>query len=154
MDLEMVRFIQIVFLPFYIDLISLFGLYDNTIHIFASVNTWSRRLQFLSGREILWRIWGGACSIQRTCSSTSTCRCPVWLGSSVFLVEAVDSYGDPLYFLMAGPTSFAPIIEMAMTIVEQSGGQYHILLIIADGQVNSQQYFSFCTISMAFTPKA
>lgn len=36
---------------------------------------------------------------------------------------------------VAGPTSFAPIIEMAMTIVEQSGGQYHVLLIIADGQV-------------------
>ncbi|KAJ3687494.1 hypothetical protein LUZ61_016658 [Rhynchospora tenuis] len=36
---------------------------------------------------------------------------------------------------LAGPTSFAPIIEMAMTIVEKSGGQYHVLLIIADGQV-------------------
>ncbi|XP_044493871.1 E3 ubiquitin-protein ligase RGLG5-like [Mangifera indica] len=36
---------------------------------------------------------------------------------------------------LAGPTSFAPIIHMAMTIVEQSGGQYHVLLIIADGQV-------------------
>lgn len=36
---------------------------------------------------------------------------------------------------MAGPTSFAPIIDMAMTIVEKSGGQYHVLLIIADGQV-------------------
>lgn len=36
---------------------------------------------------------------------------------------------------MAGPTSFAPIIEMAITIVEQSGGQYHVLVIIADGQV-------------------
>lgn len=34
-----------------------------------------------------------------------------------------------------GPTSFAPIIEMAITIVEQSAGQYHVLLIIADGQV-------------------
>uniref|UniRef100_A0A6N2K3T3 RING-type domain-containing protein n=1 Tax=Salix viminalis TaxID=40686 RepID=A0A6N2K3T3_SALVM len=30
---------------------------------------------------------------------------------------------------------FAPVIEMAMTIVEKSGGQYHVLLIIADGQV-------------------
>lgn len=39
-------------------------------------------------------------------------------------------------FHLTGPTSFAPIIEMAMTIVEQSGGQYHVLLIIADGQVN------------------
>ncbi|KAM7251938.1 hypothetical protein ACFE04_023821 [Oxalis oulophora] len=36
---------------------------------------------------------------------------------------------------LAGPTSFAPIIDMAMTIVAQSGGQYHVLLIIADGQV-------------------
>ncbi|XP_076885817.1 E3 ubiquitin-protein ligase RGLG2-like [Bidens hawaiensis] len=37
--------------------------------------------------------------------------------------------------VLAGPTSFAPVIEMAITIVEQSGGQYHVLLIIADGQV-------------------
>ncbi|XP_038704854.1 E3 ubiquitin-protein ligase RGLG2-like isoform X2 [Tripterygium wilfordii] len=36
---------------------------------------------------------------------------------------------------LAGPTSFAPAIERAITIVEQSGGQYHVLLIIADGQV-------------------
>lgn len=36
---------------------------------------------------------------------------------------------------LAGPTSFAPIIEMAITIVEQSRGQYHVLVIIADGQV-------------------
>ncbi|THG02749.1 hypothetical protein TEA_009308 [Camellia sinensis var. sinensis] len=35
----------------------------------------------------------------------------------------------------AVPTSFGPIIEMAMTIVEKSGGQYHVLLIITDGQV-------------------
>ncbi|TVU46754.1 hypothetical protein EJB05_06311, partial [Eragrostis curvula] len=35
------------------------------------------------------------------------------------------------------PTSFAPIIEMAMSIVKNSGGQYHILLIIADGEVTS-----------------
>ncbi|KAK4798213.1 hypothetical protein SAY86_030539 [Trapa natans] len=40
---------------------------------------------------------------------------------------------------LAGPTSFAPIIEMAMTIVEQSGGQYHVLLIIADGQVTRSE---------------
>lgn len=37
--------------------------------------------------------------------------------------------------ITTGPTSFAPVIEMAMTLVEQSGGQYHVLLIIADGQV-------------------
>lgn len=36
---------------------------------------------------------------------------------------------------LSGPTSFAPVIEMAMDIVEESGGQYHVLLIIADGQV-------------------
>lgn len=36
---------------------------------------------------------------------------------------------------LAGPTSFAPIVEMAITVVEQSNGQYHVLVIIADGQV-------------------
>ncbi|GJM92132.1 hypothetical protein PR202_ga08566 [Eleusine coracana subsp. coracana] len=41
----------------------------------------------------------------------------------------------PCFGFGDGPTSFEPIIEMAMTIVEQSGGQYHVLLIIADGQV-------------------
>uniref|UniRef100_C6JRM2 Copine C-terminal domain-containing protein n=1 Tax=Sorghum bicolor TaxID=4558 RepID=C6JRM2_SORBI len=41
----------------------------------------------------------------------------------------------PCFGFGDGPTSFAPIIEMATTIVEQSGGQYHVLVIIADGQV-------------------
>ncbi|KAK1601089.1 hypothetical protein QYE76_008368 [Lolium multiflorum] len=36
---------------------------------------------------------------------------------------------------LAGPTSFAPMIETAIGIVDSSGGQYHVLLIIADGQV-------------------
>eukprot|EP00897_Mesotaenium_endlicherianum_P008551 jgi/Mesen1/7724/ME000407S06941 len=36
---------------------------------------------------------------------------------------------------LAGPTSFAPVIEQGVRAVEQSGGQYHVLLIIADGQV-------------------
>ncbi|QCD84648.1 E3 ubiquitin-protein ligase RGLG5-like isoform X2 [Vigna unguiculata] len=50
--------------------------------------------------------------------------------------EVLSRYRDIVPGLrLAGPTSFAPIIEMAMTIVEQSGGQYHVLLIIADGQV-------------------
>ncbi|KAI8017230.1 E3 ubiquitin-protein ligase RGLG2 [Camellia lanceoleosa] len=38
------------------------------------------------------------------------------------------------------PTSFGPIIEMAMTIVEKSGGQYHVLLIIANGQVKESKF--------------
>ncbi|KAG0475913.1 hypothetical protein HPP92_012754 [Vanilla planifolia] len=50
--------------------------------------------------------------------------------------EALSRYREIVSQLrLAGPTSFAPIIEMAMSIVEQSGGQYHVLLIIADGQV-------------------
>ncbi|XP_024318327.1 E3 ubiquitin-protein ligase RGLG2 isoform X2 [Brachypodium distachyon] len=36
---------------------------------------------------------------------------------------------------LAGPTSFAPMIETAIGIVDSTGGQYHVLLIIADGQV-------------------
>jgi E3 ubiquitin-protein ligase RGLG len=36
---------------------------------------------------------------------------------------------------LSGPTSFAPIIETAIEIVNNSVGQYHVLMIIADGQV-------------------
>lgn len=36
---------------------------------------------------------------------------------------------------LAGPTSFAPAIKRACQIVNDSGGQFHILLLIADGQV-------------------
>ncbi|PPD83680.1 hypothetical protein GOBAR_DD19405 [Gossypium barbadense] len=34
-----------------------------------------------------------------------------------------------------GPTSYAPVIDAAIDIVESSGGQFHVLVIIADGQV-------------------
>uniref|UniRef100_A0A5B6ZCT3 Putative E3 ubiquitin-protein ligase RGLG1 n=1 Tax=Davidia involucrata TaxID=16924 RepID=A0A5B6ZCT3_DAVIN len=39
------------------------------------------------------------------------------------------------YLKLSGPTSFAPIIDAAIDIVEKSNGQYHVLVIIADGQV-------------------
>ena len=48
--------------------------------------------------------------------------------------------------LISGPTSFAPVIEMAMTIVEKSGGQYHVLVIIADGQVINSILDQFCLV--------
>ncbi|MBA0710219.1 hypothetical protein Golax_025207, partial [Gossypium laxum] len=34
-----------------------------------------------------------------------------------------------------GPTSYAPVIDAAIDVVESSGGQFHVLVIIADGQV-------------------
>nr|DAD23819.1 TPA_asm: hypothetical protein HUJ06_025282 [Nelumbo nucifera] len=50
--------------------------------------------------------------------------------------EALGRYREIVPQLsLSGPTSFAPIIEAAIDIVEKSGGQYHVLLIIADGQV-------------------
>ncbi|GMP33947.1 hypothetical protein CsSME_00007040 [Camellia sinensis var. sinensis] len=43
---------------------------------------------------------------------------------------------------LSGQTSFAPIIEMALTIVEQSDRQYYVLLIIADGPVTGDARLS------------
>ncbi|KAK4484973.1 hypothetical protein RD792_007579, partial [Penstemon davidsonii] len=50
--------------------------------------------------------------------------------------EALSRYREIVpYVRLSGPTSYAPIIETAIGIVDESGGQYHVLLIIADGQV-------------------
>ncbi|OEL30505.1 E3 ubiquitin-protein ligase RGLG2 [Dichanthelium oligosanthes] len=50
--------------------------------------------------------------------------------------EALERYREIVPTLrLAGPTSFAPMIETAVGIVDSTGGQYHVLLIIADGQV-------------------
>jgi hypothetical protein len=37
--------------------------------------------------------------------------------------------------LFVGPTSYAPVIEAAIDIVEKTHGQFHVLVIVADGQV-------------------
>ncbi|XP_075494872.1 E3 ubiquitin-protein ligase RGLG4-like isoform X2 [Primulina tabacum] len=39
------------------------------------------------------------------------------------------------HLLLSGPTSFGPVVDAAVDIVERSGGRYHVLVIIADGQV-------------------
>ncbi|XP_022750913.1 E3 ubiquitin-protein ligase RGLG3 isoform X2 [Durio zibethinus] len=50
--------------------------------------------------------------------------------------EALGRYREIVPHLkLAGPTSFAPIINAAIDIVDRSNGQYHVLVIIADGQV-------------------
>ncbi|XVF61052.1 hypothetical protein PTKIN_Ptkin08bG0098000 [Pterospermum kingtungense] len=50
--------------------------------------------------------------------------------------EALARYREVVPLLkLAGPTSFAPIIRAAIDIVDRSNGQYHVLVIIADGQV-------------------
>ncbi|XP_044469857.1 E3 ubiquitin-protein ligase RGLG3-like [Mangifera indica] len=50
--------------------------------------------------------------------------------------EALARYREIVPHLkLSGPTSFAPIIDAAIDIVEASNRQYHVLVIIADGQV-------------------
>ncbi|KAL8473511.1 hypothetical protein ACS0TY_029688 [Phlomoides rotata] len=50
--------------------------------------------------------------------------------------EALARYKEILPYLnLSGPTSFAPVIDAAVDIVEKSNFQYHVLVIIADGQV-------------------
>eukprot|EP01025_Chloroclados_australasicus_P043241 TRINITY_DN460_c0_g3_i1.p1 TRINITY_DN460_c0_g3~~TRINITY_DN460_c0_g3_i1.p1 ORF type:complete len:350 (-),score=47.95 TRINITY_DN460_c0_g3_i1:408-1457(-) len=42
------------------------------------------------------------------------------------------------YVNLAGPTSFAPLIRHAINVVVRNQGAYHILLIVADGQISAQ----------------
>ncbi|AQK98081.1 Copine (Calcium-dependent phospholipid-binding protein) family [Zea mays] len=43
----------------------------------------------------------------------------------------------PCFGFGDGPTSFAPLIYAAISVVENSNWQYHVLVIIADGQVTA-----------------
>uniref|UniRef100_A0A1D1YC12 E3 ubiquitin-protein ligase RGLG1 n=2 Tax=Anthurium amnicola TaxID=1678845 RepID=A0A1D1YC12_9ARAE len=50
--------------------------------------------------------------------------------------EVLARYREILsYIKLSGPTSFAPLIYASIDIVEKSNWQYHVLVIIADGQV-------------------
>ncbi|XP_073098730.1 E3 ubiquitin-protein ligase RGLG3-like isoform X2 [Elaeis guineensis] len=50
--------------------------------------------------------------------------------------EALSRYREIVPRLtLSGPTSFAPLILASIDIVERSHGQYHVLVIVADGQV-------------------
>ncbi|KAI5672305.1 hypothetical protein M9H77_12669 [Catharanthus roseus] len=50
--------------------------------------------------------------------------------------EALARYREIVPHLkLSGPTSFAPVIDAAIDVVEKSNRQYHVLVIIADGQV-------------------
>ncbi|KAJ6740943.1 E3 UBIQUITIN-PROTEIN LIGASE RGLG3 [Salix purpurea] len=52
------------------------------------------------------------------------------------LEEALARYREIVPHLkLSGPTSFSAVIDAAIDIVEKSGEQYHVLVIIADGQV-------------------
>jgi hypothetical protein len=74
------------------------------------------------------------CAIANLCStqtrseilvaSSITGSTGLWLRVAYSLVQ-----------LCAGPTSFAPLIYAAISVVENSNWQYHVLVIIADGQV-------------------
>jgi len=52
--------------------------------------------------------------------------------------------------LSIGPTSFAPVIDAAVGIVERSNGQYHVLVIIADGQVLAIYVISYSIIMFSW----
>uniref|UniRef100_A0A804UH14 Copine C-terminal domain-containing protein n=1 Tax=Zea mays TaxID=4577 RepID=A0A804UH14_MAIZE len=78
-------------------------------------------------------------------SSSSTASLPSRASNALLSVVRVhlhDAYGcvrqdQPARAGPAGPTSFAPLIYAAISVVENSNWQYHVLVIIADGQVTA-----------------
>ena len=55
------------------------------------------------------------------------------------LDEVLSRYQEVVPQLhLSGPTSFAPIVRAAMRAVAEAEGAYHILLLLADGQVSPE----------------
>ena len=53
--------------------------------------------------------------------------------------EVLDKYNEIVKEVqLSGPTSFAPIIRRSMKHVRDSGNKFHILVIIADGQMEDE----------------
>ncbi|XP_057420765.1 E3 ubiquitin-protein ligase RGLG3-like [Lotus japonicus] len=64
--------------------------------------------------------------------------------------EALARYREIVPCLkLSGPTSFAPVIDAAINTVERSNGQYHVLVIIADGQLSPQEQATVHSITAA-----
>ncbi|ESN93558.1 hypothetical protein HELRODRAFT_151316, partial [Helobdella robusta] len=55
--------------------------------------------------------------------------------------EVLDCYNQVVEFVYyGGPTSFVPIIDKAMKIVINSDNNYHILIVITDGQLPEEEF--------------
>ena len=64
---------------------------------------------------------------------------PIGDGPCKGIDQALSEYRAAAKTLrLSGPTSFAPLIRQAIQVVQHSGGQYHILLIIGDGGVSHE----------------
>jgi E3 ubiquitin-protein ligase RGLG len=56
------------------------------------------------------------------------------------LQEVLNRYGEIApAIILSGPTNFAPVISAAIDIVAAKGFSYHILVLVGDGQVNSER---------------
>lgn len=67
--------------------------------------------------------------------------------NAIFFFQSYNGLKNLLNLIYVGPTSFAPVIDAAIGIVEKSNWQYHVLVIIADGQVVGCALFVLSFIS-------
>ncbi|RZC92978.1 hypothetical protein C5167_021513 [Papaver somniferum] len=76
---------------------------------------------------------------RKDCASLSWFVQIIPLNYVEFLYKYTRSFSFLCKLNVTGPTSFSPIIETTIDIVEKSGRRYHVLLIIADGQGDGLQ---------------
>ena len=81
------------------------------------------------------RFCNGFEEVFRLASLARETLCPIFFAFAfrglLFAYDSSNIYNPPPFFFSASrSTLFAFVIEMAITIVEQSGGQYHVLVIV------------------------
>lgn len=74
--------------------------------------------------------------LQENCTQLTSIR-SLFENLNIPFIALYQNYNLPF---SKGPTSYGPLIDAAVDIVEKNNGQFHVLVIVADGQVKLKAF--------------